>query len=896
MFESLHELWFRIRSRFNRDDLDAELAEELRAHAEFLEEEAIRGGASRDEARRAAANRLGNMTNIREATRERWSFGWVEALLQDTKYAFRFLRRSPGFTIVAVLSLALGIGANATVFTVADKLLFSAPAHIKNSKELLTVNVRRAYVGSAPPMFRGMTLFPEYFALKEQSKSFAEIALATSVERVRLGRGPLAPRIKESMVTPNFFGTLGVQPHRGRFLLPDDDVPNKSEYPAVISYGFWKRQFGGADSVIGARFTTTDIHFVVVGVAPDQFTGADIDAVDVWVPLGAVAPERISAAWKTSTGGWPKMLVRLRPGVPASAAEAEATVIVRRIPDKPGLLPAEETVALGSVIEARGPGDQSAEVRVSTRLVIASVLVLIAACANLANLLLVRALTRRREIALRLAIGVTRRRLAAQMLIEALIIALAGAIAAFIAANWGGTALRQLVFPELQWGATAMNVRVFMFSVLCGTAVALIATIAPAIRMTRADVSLALRSAAPQLTSSTGKLRQSLLALQVALSVLLIVGAAAFSKSLNEAYKFDMGIDVDRLATVRFAFESDSLNAVSRLSTLEEAAERVRRIPGVERAAVAAQLPLAGATNWVIRIPERELSDRDFAVSWEVTPDMLPTIGLRLTRGRWFDAGDVGSGMISPVLMSEYGARTLWPGVDPIGRCVRLGRDATEPCHPVVGVIKDLRSRSLHDEVGISMLIGAAKPDVNKRFAGYVVIRAKQNVDVATLIQPSRTALLNLRNDISNITAKPIASALDSDYRPLRLGAVTFGSFALLAVLLSAVGLYGILSFSVTQRTGEFGIRSALGARASHLVSSVVREGMAMVVVGMVIGMALSWYASTAIAALLFQSSARDAAPYVCALVVLGLVALAASIIPALRATRVDPATALRAE
>ena len=896
MSESLNEFWYRIRARFRRDELDAELANELRTHAEFLEDEARATGASPDEARRAASARLGNMTNIRERTRERWSFGWAEALLQDTRYAFRFLRRSPGFTAVAVLSLALGIGANATVFTVADKLLFSAPAHVANAGELYKLNIRRDKEGPIQRGFYDITWFPEYFAIKQHATSFASIAVYTPPSKVRMGRGPSVPRIKESMVSANYFETLGVKPLRGRFVLPSDEIEANSPHAAVISYGFWQRQFAGADSALGAHYNANDLAFVVVGIAPRDFSGTELDAADVWVPLGAVAPNRIGRDWKSWTGNVPRVLVRLRDGVAIGVAEAEATVIVRRLPDSDGNPDVAEKVALGSVIAARGPGEWRTEVKVSTRLVVASALVLLAACANLANLLLVRALTRRRELALRLAIGVSRGRLASQMLLESLIIAFGASVLALMIARWGGTALRTLVFPELQWASSTMDARVFAFSVMCGTLVAFVATVAPAIRLTRSDVASALRSAAPQLTASTGRLRQGLLALQVALSVLLIIGAAAFSKSLTEAYAFDMGIDVDRLVTARFSFESDSLNAASRLATLEEGARRVRGIAGVERVGVTASLPLAGASNISISIPERELEKNIFATNWGATPDMQTTMGLRLVRGRWITTADAIPGAIAPILISETGAQQLWPGVDPIGRCVRLSKKATEPCHVVVGLIHDLRQRSLHETAAISMILGAEKPDLGGFHRGYVVIRTTARASQAQVIAAIRKELLDLRHDLSSLEVQPIAKNLDSDYRPLRLGAVTFGSFAFLTIVLAAIGLYGILAFSVAQRTNEFGIRSALGAQAFDLVASVVREGMVVVVVGVVLGMVLSWYASNAIAALLFQSSARDTLPYVYAAVVLGVVALAASIVPAWRATRVNPAIALRAE
>lgn len=894
MFESLHEWWYRLRARFHRDALDSELAQELNAHREFLEDEARARGASSEEARRSAARRLGNTTAIREHARDWWAFAWMEAVLQDTRYALRFLRRSPGFTAVAVLSLALGIGANATVFTVADKLLFSAPAHVADASHLYVMQVQRLFNPTDDRPFDAVVTFPEYFALRAQAKSFATLALYTRATRVRLGRGPDALRIQESVVSTNFFDALRVHPARGRFLQESDDTP-AADNAAVISYSFWQRQFAGADSAVGARLITSGVHFVVVGIAPPEFTGVELNAADVWVPLGAVAAERFGAEWKTWYGFVPKAIVRLQAGVLPSAAAAEATTILRNVADEPRNGAAQETVQLGAITKAQRPGGASAEVQVSTRMVIASALVLLAACANLASLLLVRAITRQREIALRLAVGITRARLIGQMVIESLILALAGALAALFLAHWTGAALRTMVFPEMQWGSGTVSVRVFVFSALCGTAVALVATIVPALRFTRVNVAVALRSAAPQLTSSAGRLRQVLLALQVALSVLLIVGATAFGRSLKAVYAFDMGVDVSQLITARFSFEGDSLTPVSRLATLEEAARRAMLVPGVERAAVAAVVPLTGSTNARFSIPERELPPTTYAMRWEVTPELQQTMGFRLTRGRFMTTADVRDSRAAPILLSETGAKQLWPGQDPIGRCVRFGAD-TAPCRPVVGIIRDLRARSVRDEAWTSALVGTSKPSVGGLFSGYVVIRTQPDANHEFVVAAVRRSLLTVRSDLSSIEVQPLAKALERDYRPIRMGTITFCSFAILAIVLAAIGLYGILAFSVAQRTTEFGIRSALGARSAHLVARVVREGLLVVFVGIVAGIALSWYVSTTIAALLFESSARDALPYVVATGILALVALGASAVPAWRAARVDPATALRAE
>ncbi|MEP6834921.1 MAG: ABC transporter permease, partial [Gemmatimonas sp.] len=762
------------------------------------------------------------------------------------------MRRSPGFTAVAVLSLALGIGANATVFSVADKLLFSAPAQVANASGLYRVSVQRTYPDLAPRPFFGVVKFSEYFALKEQAKSFDVITVYLPPERQRLGRGPDVPRIKESPVSVNFFDVLGAKPYRGRFFLADDAKSSGSLYPAVISYSFWQRQYSGADSAIGAKFEATGLSFVIVGIAPPGFSGTELDAADTWVPLEATAPQRIDQNWKAWDGMAARMLVRLAHGVSSTRAATEATTLLRRIPEENPAMAVQETVGIGSIVDARGPSEQTDAVKVSTKLVVASALVLLAACANLANLLLVRALTRRREIALRLAVGVTRRRLMMQMLIESVMIALAGVCAALIVSQWSGSSLRTLIFPDMQWASNAIGWRVFAFASFIGVLTAVISTIAPAVRMTRADVASALRSAAPQLTQSTGRLRQGLLALQVALSVVLVIGAETFSKSLENAYQFDMGIDVERLLTARISLDSDTVSSGSRNSMYDEALRRVLSVPGVQAAALTAQIPLLGNTIMPINTPEGDPRKRPGAVIWQVTPELQKTAGFRLTRGRFITAADLRPGLPVPVLITVEGARTLWPNTDPIGRCVRLGLADTTPCLRVVGVVQNLRQRSIREQAALAMLVGTPAP---KRIS-YVVIRTHENIEPSSLVPAIRQQLLDLRADVSALEVRPLTRMLDSDYRPLRLGTVTFSTFAVLTIILATIGLYGILSFNVTQRINEFGIRSALGAQARDLVASVVREGMIVVATGVVLGMVLSWYASTAIATLLFQSSA----------------------------------------
>jgi predicted permease len=886
MLSFLRSLWFRVRSRLRRSSLDAELADELQVHRELLEEEGRRGGLSDKEARRVAALRLGNGTAISERTRDAWSFGWLEAVTQDARYAARFLRRSPGFTAVAVISLALGIGANAAVFTVVDRLLLRPPPHVSEAGNVYAVNVKRISDPARPRPFYANMMFPEIFALQETGKTFAAVVPYTAPGLWRLGRGPDAPRIKGSMVAGDFFTVLGVRPAAGRFFSADDARPDAPEHAAVISHGFWERHFAGAPSAIGARLFLSGVDVTVIGVAPSGFTGVEMDAADFWVPLESVAPIRIQPNWKEWDGFGAKAVVRLRDGVSPSTADAEATLILRRLPER-SRAKSDETVQLGSVIPGRAVAEQPAEVKVSTRLVIAAALVLLAACANLANLLLVRALSRRREIALRLAVGISRQRLVGQLVLESLIIAALGAGAALLAAKWGGAALRSLVFPQMQWATGTVDARVLLFSIVCAVVVALLATLAPAIRMTRSDVALALRSASPQLAMSAGRWRQGLLTVQVALSVLLIVGAAAFGQSLRRAYAFDMGVDVDRVIVTRLFLEDDSLNSAGRRAMLDEAFRRARGLPGVERVSIAASVPLGGYTATRVSVPR---GDSGISVVWSMTPDLQQTLGFRLLRGRRIHADDVRGNPV--VLVTETTARRLWPVTEAIGQCARFGAD-TSPCREVVGVVRDIRTRSIREEAPMAALLPTAEPELGE-LGAWLVLRT--TVDPRTLLPQLHSTFRDVRPDLATVEIRPLAQLLDYDYRPLRLGTAMFGTFAILAVVLAGVGLFGILAFSVAQRTSELGIRSALGARAGNLIRLVVGEGLAIVAIGLVLGGLASWYASVAVQSLLFNTSVRSAATLAAAAVLLGVVALAASAIPAWRATRVDPASALRAE
>ncbi len=896
MIERFREILFRLRSLVRRGELEVELEEELRVHRELLAEDAERRGILPEEAQRLAAVRLGNASVIRERSRAWWSLGWIESAVQDVRYALRFLRRSPGFTAVAVLSLALGIGANAAVFAVLDRLLLRPPPDVANPERLVSIAVQRTYAPDQVQPYSTYLSFSEIFSIGESATALDSVVAYTSPSLKRLGRGPDALRIKESIVSGDFFKVIGVRPALGRFFIPDDDRADAPDHAAVISYGFWQRQFAGSFDVVGERFNTSGVDWVIVGVAPRGFTGVETDAADVWIPLGAaVATGRLPRDWKKGIYGG-NAFARLRKGATVAHAGAEATLIVNRVTWPRGYDPGKtrgqgwldhpgprsgRAVTRGAGLDATG--DRRA----------AGVDRRVRQCGQPAPRACVVAQARDRACAW--PSGSRAGRLVSQLMLEALLLALAGTLAALLGARWAGGALRHLVFPTTTWSGGPIDARLVAFAALAAAVVAMLAGVVPAIRFTRSDVALELRSSAPQLTRSTGHVRQALLVLQVALSVVLVVGASVFAQSLQRALDTDVGMDLDRLIVARISLESDTQSVAARTDMLEEGARRIALVPGVERAVVTPMVPFTEATPWPpSRFPGS--TARPWAApirrAMGARPDVISTLGLRLRSGRWIDDAEWRSGA-HVVLIDDALARKLWHGASAIGRCIRLGAD-TSPCLDIVGTVGNLYDRSIRHDPVAAAIVPPSGRGLGSFFKGEILVRTTGSAD--RFVSPVRDALRGLNPDLATLDVKPLAAALDYEYRPLRLGTTMFGSFALLALLLAGVGIYGLLAFGVAQRAAEMGIRAALGARSGQLIGLVAREAIVDCAIGLVIGVTLSWFAARSVEKLLFDTSVHSAAPYLISIAVLGTVATLASIVPARRVACVDPVKALRAE
>jgi predicted permease len=892
MMAFLRAVWFRLRSRFRRDALDAELAEELQVHRDLLSEEGSRYGVDAGEAARLAAVRLGNGAEIRERARDAWSWGMIDTMGRDLRYAARFLRRSPAFTAVAVLSIALGVGANAAVFTIVDRVFLRPPSGVPDAAEVRRLYLHVEGAGRAPIVL-GVQAWEVYFAL-DTFPLFEQIAGYQYPTTTKLAPEWDAPTLQTSLTTWRYFDILGVRPALGRLFVRADDG-DAAPLVAVLSHAYWTSRFGGDSAAIGTTIRVSGQQAMVVGVSEAGFRGVDLDPVDAWIPAAPMLSRsgQFGDRWRR---GWNTMsvntLVRLRHQQSEASIAAEVGRMIATLPAE-GSFWRERTfrAEFGSLIRALGPSNRDVGIDVALRLAGAATLVLLVACANLGSLLLARGVARERELAVRLAIGVSRGRLFGQLLMEALLVCGIGAVLALLVANYGGRFLNALVFPDGPPLSAPVDARIVAMTLLATVVFGVVASVLPARRASRTDVSHALKTGA-QSGPSGHRLRSTLLALQLAFSLVLLVGAGLFTRSLMQATRFDVGFEARQSVMVLMNFLGGALPPPERDAVLAQATDRLLRVEGVREVARTVGWPFDAIHFDRLTIPDRDITDDVQGKSWflfPVTGSGMRAFGIRLRRGRLLEDSDR-SGTAPVVVVSEGMARQLWPGEDPIGKRLRVGADSM-PFRDVVGVVQDMVTTNLTRAGEAQFFV---PPEQLGRAAAYLVLRV--DGDAAAVTMRIRAALTGWRNDFSSLRVQPLGAEIDEQLRPWRLGALVFAGFGIIALALAAIGVFGLVSFVVTRRTAEFGIRAALGATRARLAGHVLGTTLVFAVGGILVGLVTSMIASRWVADLLFHTSARDVVSVLAASLLLLLTTVVATMAPMRRATRVDPASALRAE
>ncbi|HTE47406.1 MAG TPA: ABC transporter permease, partial [Gemmatimonadaceae bacterium] len=645
----MRELLARLRDWLRRDQLDAELAEELRFHRDRLERDARSSGATDNAAPYAAKRRLGNVTRAREEARDRWALPWLDHLQQDVRYAFRGLRRSPGFTVAVVLTLGLGIGANAAMFGVVDRLMFRAYPYLRDP-----ANVNRVYlrIGEAQRLLQRETFpYTRYRDLANWTTSFsADAGFCQTTSAV--GTGEQTRERPILAVSASFFGFFDARPALGRFFAASEDVVPTGTDVAVLSFAHWKNEFGGRN-VLGQAIQVGTVKYAIIGVAPENFVGvSDGEPPVVFIPIttyGANEPGGSAVDYhRRYNWDWTEMIVRRKPGVSAAAASSDLTnAFIRSRVASRALIPAGpqveryHPVATAGAVKTAGGPYPGLEAKTLLWVTGVAVVVLLIACANVANLCLARALRRRREVALRLALGVSRGRLLAQSLTESMVLSLLGCVVGIATAQWGGLALRRLFLPDASAVDLITDVRTLAVAVACALVAGLLTGFAPVILANTGDLAKTLKAGAREGTYQRSRLRSTLLVFQGALSVVLLVGAGLFVKSLNRVRDMHLGYDASHVLLVDWTRRGTDLSPSERVAFRRRVIDAARAIPGVQHAAWVSSVPFMGTSVQTLSVPGIDSVSRLGRFTFQTAgDDYFATMGTRILRGRAFSSAD----------------------------------------------------------------------------------------------------------------------------------------------------------------------------------------------------------------------------------------------------------------
>jgi predicted permease len=826
--------------------------------------------------------------------------GVMESVRQDVRFAWRGLLRDRWFTAFVLAALTLGIGANAAMFGIVDRLLLSGPPHIQDPDRVVRLYLTVIPEGTrqvTTPGFGNVT----YDIARREARSFGSVA-TYSVTDVVMGLGADARMVRGGFASETLFPLLGVRPTLGRFFGEDENLPDSAERVAVLGYGMWVGSFGGASDVLGRTITIGAQPYTIVGVAPQGFTGPQFGPVDVWLPMNLRGP-LVTTNWRTAWNAqWLTIVGRLAPGVTPAQASDEITAILQRnySGTEPYVAHGRYTVA---ALSANDAGVEAPEVTVVRWLSGVALIVLLIACANVANLLLARGMRRSREVALRAALGAGRSRLVRLLLIESLLLSCAGAAGGLIVAYATGGLARRAIFSWVDWSTSPVDARVLAASAVLAIATGLVVGLLPAWRATHVNLTDALKRGTREGGGQRSRLRHALTIVQAALSVVLLVGAGLFVRSLWNLQNMPLGFDADRvlLADVSRAPLSqfpgpNAQNAerARRGAFALDAVDLVRRVPGVERASLAVGTPFGNRFTVNLRVPGVEtlpsLGSGGPSVS-AVAPDYFATVGTRILRGRAFGPEDR-AGSEPVAIISDTMARAIWPGQDPIGQCIIAGDSAAPPCARIVGIAEDTRLSALVEPPVMHYYV----PFGQEQGFGGTILLVRSSGDRQTVGADIRRALVGLDSTIRFVRVTTIQDAIDPQTKPWRVGATVFSLSGLLALIVAAIGIYSVMSYLVADRTHEIGVRMALGARGSDVARLILRGSVAMASIGVAGGTLIAVAASRYIEPLLFGVSARDPLVYGPVAGVLLVVALLAGIVPTLRANRIDPLEALRVE
>jgi predicted permease len=876
-----------------REELDAELEFHFARTIEDLVEQGMPREAAEVEARKRFGDERRYRRELAEIDRRHavrlLNLVHLDGLALTIVSAFRSIRRSPSFASGIILTFGIGIGANATMFGVVDRLLIQPPSHVSEHESVGRVYVNTTMFGS--PLTTDYLSLPDYRDLTN-SQSLADIA-AYSPEEMTLGSGESARSVRTTIATASLFPLLGVQPALGRFFTHSEDQPGSAGV-VVLGHEFWSRQFGADPNAIGTTLEIGIGSYTVIGVAPEGFTGAELAPVDLWLPLHVAADRMYDGdSWLNSRQWWFfKAVARRRDAVETPAGEAELTTLYRAARADHSHSDPHATITLASLVAARAP-DAAAETVVTRWLAGVSLLVLLIVCANVMNLMLARGLRWKREIALRIALGISNARLFGQLLAEVLVLAVLGGTVALLVAFWGADIMRTTLVPDVLWGQSPVNVRLFAFTLAVSLAVGIVAGIAPAIQANRQEIDGALKEDGRRNSLRRSRSQTALLLSQGALAVVLLVGAGLFVKSLHHFRTLDHGMNVQGVLVAGIELNSASTELSDAVDVYSRAVRNVRSLPGVAQASAVSVIPFQGTRSVFLSVPGMDSlpGGPEPPHAHGVMAEYFSTLGMPISVGRDFTETDAGH-IQRVAIINEKMAGLYWPFENALGKCLKIGPD-DPPCAEIIGVVPDARERNATADPG-PQFYALMEQGVDIGAPRAILVRGAANVDGMT--EAVRSSIVAADPSIRAVNIMDLSDLVDPQMRSWKLGATMFTVFGALALVVAAIGLHSVLAFDIASRTHELGIRSALGASTKKLVTLVFRQALGLTAVAVALGIMISIAAGNAVESMLFEVSPRD--PLIIALVTaaLLLVAVVAGVAPARRASRVEPMEALRSE
>jgi putative ABC transport system permease protein len=891
----LREWIFRFGGLFNKQGKDRELDEEIESHLRLHIEDNLLSGLAPKEARRQALIKLGGIESTKESYRDQRGLPILDIFFQDIRFGARQLRKNPGFAAVAVLTLALGIGANTAIFSVVDAVLLR-PLGYPDSGQLVWLSER------GPDWSGGSISYPNFTDWRDQQSVFEKFGVYSGNNFTLTGAGEPV-RLAGAMMSADVFAALRTQPEIGRVFREDEDKPGAPPI-AVISHALWQNRFGGDVGIVNKAISLNGKPYTLLGVMPAGFEFPN--QVDLWLPVGPFFAE---SSWQ-KRDNHPGLfgLARLKPGVTLEKARTDLDVIAVRLEQQYPESNKTRRVQIDKLLD-----NKVGHVRRALWILLGAVsFVLVIACANVANLLLARAAAREKEMALRAALGAGQWRITRQLLTESGLLALLGAAVGLLFAKGGLRVVAALAGESMPRAAEiSLDPRVLLFSGLVAVLTGILFGLAPAWHASRVDLQSTLKEAGRGATSSRAGLRQGLVIAEVALTFVLLAGAGLLLLSFHRLLQVNPGFAVDRVLTFRINPPEDKYQTDDQeILFCQALLEKLRALPGVRTASLASQIPLhEGGWDMLFLVEGRPEPPPHLQPSLQVhliAPDYFQAMGIPLLQGRDFteqdnrehlrgtsSGNDWGAGLNSIIIDEEF-AKRHWPNQNPLGQRVRIpwGEREKQPIVTIVGVVGRVKENRLSDQGG---MVQAYFPIYQQPLRNISVV-VKTTSEPAAMLATMRQQVSQLDPALPIFGIHTLREIRNNNVAPERLNLGLLGGFAALALILVLIGLYGLLAFTVTQRQREIGIRMALGAQQFDVLNLVIGQGMRLILAGVVIGLLGSFALTRVLASVLFKVEPTDPLIFVTVTFSLCVVALLACYIPARRATKVDPMVALRFE